>query len=168
MKKSKIVIALSLALAWMLMMESFSLLIISSGIVIGAGCVYISGYFLPINKIEGVNFGKLITYPFFLLGQIFSSAVYVSKIIIKGAKIDIVKVDTNIKNDTIRIMLADSVTLTPGSVMLDLDEEKMTILWLRQRGSPCVEELDQKEMAEKIMGKLERKLIQAEDNVKET
>jgi len=166
MKKSKIVIALSLALAWMLMMESFSLLIISSGIVIGAGCVYISGYFLPINKIEGVNFGKLITYPFFLLGQIFSSAVYVSRIIIKGAKIDIVKVDTNIKNDTIRIMLADSVTLTPGSVMLDIDEEKMTILWLRQRGSPEVEELNKEEMSEKIMGKLQRKLIQAEEDAK--
>ena len=163
MKKGKIVIALSLAFAWMLMMESFSLLIISSGILIGAGCVLISGYFLPINKIEGVNFGKLITYPFFLLCQIFSSAVYVSRIIFKGAKIDIVKVDTNVKNDTIRIMLADSVTLTPGSVMLDIDEEKMTILWLRQKGSPNVEELKEEEMAEKIMGKLERKLIQAEE-----
>jgi len=166
MKKSKVVIALFLALAWMIMMESFSLLIISSGILVGAGCVFISGYFLPINKIEGVNFGKLVTYPFFLLGQIFSSAVYVSRIIIKGAKIDIVKVDTNIKNDTIRIMLADSVTLTPGSVMLDIDEEKMTILWLRQRGSPEVEELNKEEMSEKIMGKLQRKLIQAEEDAK--
>ena len=165
MKKSKIVIALFLALAWTLMMESFSLLIIFSGILIGAGCVFVTGYFLPIRKIEGVNFGKLITYPFFLLGQVFFSAIYVSKIIIKGAKIDIVKVDTNIKNDTLRIMLSDSVTLTPGSVMLDIEEGKITILWLRPKGSPDVETLGKEEMAMMIMGKLERKLIRADEDI---
>jgi multicomponent Na+:H+ antiporter subunit E len=162
MKKGKIVVSLALALAWCLLMESFSLIVVTSGIFIGACCVLLSGRFLPINKIIGVNFGKLVTYPFFLLGQVFSSALYVSKIIFKGAKIDIVKVNVNITNDSIRIMLADSVTLTPGSVMLNLDGDEMTILWLRRRGSPDVETLDKEVMARQIMGKLEDRLIKAE------
>ena len=163
MKKSKIVITLALALAWCLLIESFSLIVIASGIFVGASCAFLSARFLPVNRIENVNFGKLMTYPFFLLGQIFTSAIYVSKIIFKGAKIDIVKVDTLIGNDSIRVMLADSVTLTPGSVMLHLDEEEMTILWLRPRGSPDVETLAEEEMAKMIMGKLEAKLIKAEE-----
>jgi multicomponent Na+:H+ antiporter subunit E len=166
MKKSKVVITLALALAWCLLIESFSLIVMASGVLVGAGCVFLSARFLPVNPIENVNFGKLITYPFFLIGQIFTSAIYVSRIIFKGAKIDIVKVDTKIGNDSIRVMLADSVTLTPGSVMLHLDEEEMTILWLRRRGSPDVEGLDKDEMARIIMGKLEDKLIKAESNAK--
>jgi multicomponent Na+:H+ antiporter subunit E len=163
MKKSMFVITLALALAWSLLMESFSLVVLISGIIVGFSCVLLSSRFLPVNKIKNVNFGKLITYPFFLLGQIFSSAIYVSKIIFKGAKIDIVNVDTKVSNDSIRVMLADSVTLTPGSVMLDLDGEKMTILWLRMRGSPDVSELTKEEMARQIMGKLESRLIIAEE-----
>lgn len=163
MKISTIFTVAILALAWMLLMESFSPVIIISGIAVGAGCVFFSSRFLPLGKMAGVNFGKIATYPFFLIGQIFFSAAYVSKIIFKGAKIDIVEVHTNIKNDYVRVMLADSVTLTPGSVMLELEGEKMTILWLRERGSPDIETLDEREIADKIMGKLESKLIKAQE-----
>ena len=165
MKKSYFVIVLALTLAWMILIESFSLVGLFSGLFIGACCIYFSVRFLPLAKIQNVDFNKLITYPFFLLGQIFLSATYVSKIIFKGAKIDIVDVETKIENDSIRVMLADSITLTPGSVMLDLDEGKMVILWLRQKGSPDVEDMESHEIAEYIAGKLESKLtkVRGED-----
>ena len=163
MKKSKILLVVVLAFVWMLLMESFSLPVIISGIFIGGGCVFFSSRFLPLEKIKGVNFSKIAFYPFYLIGQIFLSAAYVSKIIFKGAKIDIVKVNTKIENDSIRIMLADSVTLTPGSVMLEIEEGKMTILWLRERGAPDIESMDESDVADEIMGKLESKLIKAQN-----
>ena len=165
MRKSKILLVIILTLVWIILIESYSLFTIASGIFIGSCCVFFSSRFLPLDKIKGVSFGRLALYPFYLVGQVFTSAAYVSKIVFKGAKIDIVKVKTNVKNDSIRVMLADSVTLTPGSVMLELDGENMTILWLRERGSPAIESLDERFIVESIMGKLQRKLIVAEEEV---
>ena len=165
MKRGKVLLVIILTLVWIILIESYSLLTIASGIFIGGGCVFFSSRFLPLNKIKGVNFGKLASYPFYLVGQVFVSAIYVTKIIFKGAKIDIVNIKTKVKNDSIRVMLADSVTLTPGSVMLELEGEKMIVLWLRERGSPEIETLDERVVAENIMGKLERKLILAQEEV---
>ena len=166
MRKSKILLVIILTLVWIILIESYSLFTIASGIFIGSCCVFFSSRFLPLDRIKGVSFGRLALYPFYLVGQIFVSAVYVTKIIFKGAKIDIVNIKTNVKNDSIRVMLADSVTLTPGSVMLELEGDNMTVLWLRERGSPEVEALEEHVVVENIMGKLERKLIVAQEEVK--
>ena len=165
MRKSKIVLVIILTLVWIILIESYSLLTIASGLLIGGGCVLFSSRFLPLDSIKGVSFGRLALYPLYLVGQIFASAAYVTKIIFKGAQIDIVKIKTNVKNDSIRVMLADSVTLTPGSVMLELEGDNMTILWLRERGSPEIEALEESAVVENIMGKLERKLIVAQEEV---
>ena len=165
MRKSKIVLVIILTLVWIILIESYSLLTIATGAFIGGCCVFFSSRFLPLERIKGVSFGRLALYPFYLIGQVFTSAAYVSKIIFMGAKIDIVKIKTIVRNNSIRVMLADSVTLTPGSVMLELEGENMTILWLRERGSPEIETLNEYTVAEKIMGKLERKLMVAQEEV---
>ena len=165
MRKSKIVVVIILTLVWIILIESYSPFTIATGVFISGCCVFFSSRFLPLDRIKGVSFGRLALYPFYLIGQVFTSAVYVSKIIFKGAKIDIVKIKTRVKNNSIRVMLADSVTLTPGSVMLELEGETMTILWLRERGSPEIETLDAHTVAENIIGKLERKLIVGQEEV---
>ena len=167
MNKINIVLMLVLTLVWVILIENFSLFTIATGLLISGCCVFFSSRFLPLERIKGVSFSKLAFYPFYLIGQVFVSATYVSKIVFKGGKIDIVKIRTNIKNDSIRVMLADSVTLTPGSVMLELEGENMTILWLRQKGSPEIETLGERFIAEGIMGRLEKKLIVAQDDVDE-
>jgi len=160
MSKSNIIIVLALTLVWIILVESWSFIAIITGIAIGVVCVFFAKKYLPLQRIAGVNFNKLATYPFFLLGQIFSSSIYVSKIILFGAKTDIVKVETNLKNDSLRVMLADSVTLTPGSLLLELQDEKMTILWLRPKDSPEVEQTEN--TGEQIMGKIEKRLTKAQ------
>lgn len=160
MNKGTIVIILALAFVWIILVESWSPIAIISGIAISVACVFFAKKYLPLHKITGVNFGNLATYPFFLLGQIFSASIYVSRIILFGAKTDIVKVKTNLVNDSLRIMLADSVTLTPGSLLLELENEKMTILWLRPKGSPDVEQTENPDR--QIMGKLEKRLMEAQ------
>ena len=165
MKKSNIVLVVVLTLVWAILIESFSLLTIASGIFISGCCVFFSSRFLPLDRVKGVSFDKLVFYPFYLIGQVFVSATYVGRIIFKGGTIDIVKIKTNITNNSIRVILADSITLTPGSVMLELDGENMTILWLREKGSPEIETLGERYVVEGIMGRLEKKLIVAEEEV---
>jgi len=160
MNKGNIVIVLALTFVWIILVESLSFIAIAAGVAISIICVFFVKKYLPFEKIKGVNFNKLVTYPFFLLGQIFSSSIYVSRIILFGAKTDILEVKTNIKNDSLRIMLADSVTLTPGSLLLELKDEKMTILWLRPKDAPKVEQT--KNADNQIMGKLEKRLMKAQ------
>jgi len=162
MSKGNIIIVLVLTFVWIILVESLSFIAIGTGVAISIICVFFAKKYLPLRKIKGVNFGKLVTYPFFLLGQIFSSSVYVSKIILFGAKTDIVNVKTNIDNDSLRIMLADSVTLTPGSLLLELEGEKMTILWLRPKKSPNIEYIFN--AGEQIMGRIENRLLKAQEN----
>ena len=163
MRKSKVLLVIILTFVWIILIESVSLVTVLSGAGIGIVCVLFSSRFLPLERISGVSFGRIALYPLYLVGQVFVSAVYVTKIIFKGAKIDIVSIKTCVKNDSVRVMLADSVTLTPGSVMLELDGEDMTILWLRERGSPEIDALEKSEVSKSIMGKLEKKLLVAQE-----
>jgi len=160
MTKVNVVVVVALTLVWIILVERFSAVAIIVGLVISVGCVFFAHRYLPLSKIKGVDFGKLTTYPFFLIGQIFLSGIYVSKIILFGARTDIVQARTILKNDSLRVMLADSVTLTPGSLLLELKDDDMTILWLRSRDAPNAE--DTEDIDEQIMGKLESKLIQAQ------
>jgi len=160
MNKTKVIIVVVLTLVWVIMVESTSVGTILVGISISIGCVCFANRYLPLAKIKGVNFGKLAAYPFFLVGQILSSGIYVSKIILFGARTDIVQARTSIKNDSLRVMLADSVTLTPGSVLLEMQDENMTILWLRPKDAPNVQ--DTVDIDGQIMGKLESQLVKAQ------
>jgi len=160
MKIGNFVVALALTFVWIILVESFSVIAISTGFIISIVCVFFAKKYLPLPAITGVDFKKLATYPFFLLGQIFSASIYVSQIILFGAKTDILDVKTKIENEQLRVMLADSVTLTPGSLLLELNEEKMTILWLRKKGAPEVATVSN--AAELIMGKLENQLEKAQ------
>jgi len=160
MIKSNIIIVLALSVVWIILVESLSVIAIITGLIISTACVFFAKKYLPLKKITGVDFKNLATYPFFLLGQIFSSAIYVTRTILFGAKTDVLEVSTNIENESLRIMLADSVTLTPGSMLLELDNEKMTILWLRYKNAPAIEKTP--DAKEQIMGRLEKRLIKAQ------
>ena len=160
MTKGRVIVVVALTIVWIILVESASAVAIAIGVAISVACVFFVHRYLPLAKIKGVDFGKLATYPFFLVGQVFSSGIYVSRIILRGARTDIVQARTSIQNDYLRIMLADSVTLTPGSLMLDIEGDDMTILWLRNIDDPDIE--DTVDIEKKIMGKLESKLIKAQ------
>ena len=160
MNKSNILIVLALTCVWIILTESLAPIAIGSGVAISVGCVFFVKKYLPLEKITGVNFNNLATYPFFLLGQVLSGSIYVSKIIIFGAKTDIIDTETKLKNNALRIILADSVTLTPGSLVLETEEEKLTILWIRPKNSPDIEHTENP--GGQIMGTLENRLMKAQ------
>ena len=134
--KNSIYIIVALAIVWIILREQFSLFDVVAGLALGVACLYFYRKFLPLGDIQNVSFLKLIGYPFYLIGQIYLSGWYVIKIIFTGARVEVVDIDTTLKNDTLRVILADSITLTPGSILLELKDNILTLLWLRSINAP--------------------------------
>ena len=158
MRKMDVSIVLALTFIWIILVESLTWITVVSGLIFSTICVVFIKNALPLEQISGINLNKLATYPFYLLWSAFYSAYYVAKMIIFGARVDIVDVKTKLKNETLKVILADSITLTPGSTFLDLEDgDIMKVLWLRRSTSTLDEDPE-----EEIISGLENKLMKAE------
>ena len=136
MNVRNLLITLGLLALWVILRESIGVWVLVQGLVISIGCTFFFNKFLPLKKADDVNFFKLIFFPFQMIGQIFKCAVYVIEVVFKGARVDIVEVETTLSSETLIDILGDTLTLTPGSVMLDAKDKTLTILWLRKQGDP--------------------------------
>ena len=158
MGKHTFFVLLALTVVWIILMEEISWRSVAMGMLTTIICLHFASKFLPYEEIKSVNFFKLTAFPFFLIGQIYLAGFQVIKIILKGFVVDVVTVETKLKSDALRVILADSVTLTPGSILLEIDEECITLLWLRDKDTPG----DSETASKTLMGKLERSLMKAE------
>ena len=146
-----------LMLIWIILMESVSWITLVSGAFISVVCLWFSLKFMPLKKISDVYFTKLFLYPFYLIGQIYIQGFLVIKMILTGVRVDIVEVHTKLKSDFLRAIFISSVTLTPGSVPLELNGEVVTVLNLNSKkdGDAC-------KVAEAQRARLEKRLIKAQ------
>jgi len=136
MVRFKLSVLLLLTIAWIILVEELSVRSVLMGVGVALLCMYFSSKFLPSREDKDVRFSKLLTYPLFLIGQIYAAGISVIKILIKGPVVDIVTVKTNLKSEALRVLLADSITLTPGSILLDLRNKDITLLWIRDDDTP--------------------------------
>jgi len=145
---------------WLILTENITVLSVLIGVVASAVCVFLCRRFLPLDKkITGVNYAGFTLYIFFLVGQIYVSAFSTIKLIFKGAKSEIVEVETKITNEFLRVMLANSITVVPGSVTLSLQGNKLTILMLRDKDADSQDVM----MSAMLMkSKLENRLLTAQ------
>ena len=148
-----------LTFVWIILREDFTVFTIVTGVVISIGCMAYSRKFLPLKKITNVDFFKLFLYLFYLIGQIYLSGFYVIKMILfDKARADLIEVRTAITNQSLRVVLADSITLTPGSILLDLTEDRIKVVLLISVSEPKeLENVDQL-----VKGRLEEKLLKAQ------
>ena len=153
-----ILLVLLLVLVWIILNESFTLLSLVIGILAGAGCIIISRKYIPLNPISGLKLSSLLLYPFYLIGQIYLAGFNAIKLILSHPMVEITEIKTVIKNDFLQVLLANSITLTPGTLSLALKNDSITVLWLREKR----ELLDNENPGEIIKGGLEKKLIKAE------
>ena len=149
----------ALTCVWILLLESYSVATIVSGVIVSTATLIFCKRALPMEKISNVRFYKLAMYPLFLIGQVYVAGFHVIKLIFTGAQAEIIQVKTDIENESLRIMLVDSVTLTPGSVLVKLDGDEFTLLWLKGKGDDT---LSDEERDYAIKGKLEKWLIRAQ------
>ena len=156
-KRTMVSIAV-LTVVWLILREAFSVVDVVFGVVISILCLWYSQKFIPLRKLEGVSFFKLALFHFYLIWEIYASGLYVIKIIFTGANTYITTIKTSLKNEELRVILADSITLTPGSVMLDLTGDNVTTLWLRDKN----EHIRPEDADGLIKGPLEEKLLKAQ------
>jgi len=147
---------LLLTLVWIVLRENFSVFEAGAGVVIGICCLYFCRRYLPFPKFGKINFFLIFFYPFYLIFQIYLSGFNVIKLIFTDAQADIVEVKTKIKNDFARAVLANSITLIPGSISLELKEDVITVLWLKRKSK---DSRDAESAAMFIKRKLERILV---------
>ena len=159
MKVGNVLTVLVLTCVWILLRESFTIATVISGLIFSALTLIFCKKALPIGKVTDIRFSKLAMYPLFLIGQVYVAGVHVVKLIFTEASAEIIKVKTNIKNESLRILLVDSITLTPGSTFVRMEGDELIILWLKGKDD---DKLSPEERDDFLKGSLERLLIKAE------
>ena len=141
---------------WIILSESISITTIISGAVISILCLFISVRMLPVQKIKNVKLLRFSIYLFYLIGQIYFSAFKVIKLIFTGAVVNVVDVKIKITNKFLQTILANSITLPPGTISLNLNNDTITVLQLnKKKYDPSDEEAE----SSAIKGKFEKMLL---------
>ena len=121
------VILLSL---WLLMSGHYTLLITSLGVISCLFCVYLAKRANLIDD-EGLPLfflPRLLNYLLWLFKEIFNSNIGTAKAIITGdinPEIFIVKSSQN--TDVAKVTYANSITLTPGTVTIQINKDKFEV-----------------------------------------
>ena len=76
------------------------------------------------------------------------------KLILMGASTNVVVTKTSITNNFLRMLLANAITLTPGTATLNMEEDELTVLYLKLKNTE-----DEQDPGEAAKGGLERFLI---------
>ncbi|MBC7125159.1 MAG: Na+/H+ antiporter subunit E [Bacteroidales bacterium] len=147
-----------LFLIWLLLTGTFELISLILGVLI-AGILALAfgknsnvfGRFRLTPKV----FVYSVIYLFVLIWEIVKSNIDVAlRVINPKLPINpgIVKVKTRLKSPMGRMILANSITLTPGTLTIDIDDDELYIHWID------VKTLDAEEASRKILGKFEKLL----------
>lgn len=89
-------------------------------------------------------------YVFWLIGQIILSSIEVTKLVwgnSKNLSPSIAKLPINSTPDQSRVLYANSITLTPGTLSVDIDQDHITVHALKAQS---IQELQAGEMAKKV------------------
>ena len=148
-------------LFWVLLTWSFTPQEMIAGAVVSlAAALFTSGFFIHENAFRLANpvrFGALIAYVFIFLGELVKANLDVARRCFGGCREvnpGIVKVPVGLEGDYAQAMLANSITLTPGTITLDIAEQDgktwYYIHWID------VAETDREKAGKIIKGRLEK------------
>ena len=120
-------------LFWFILSGITSLFMLSLGLISAVFVSYlINRMDLIDHEISFHSFisGKLILYLFWLLKEIIISNIKVcSYILLPNKKInpEIINIESGQKSDFAHVIYANSITLTPGTVTINIDDDKFTV-----------------------------------------
>ena len=125
-----------LMVGWILFTWSFRPLFLAAGAILACAIALITyGSFVAHNEAERRSLlprvHLILVYAFFLVLNIYVASVRVAVSIVTGRiEPGIVHFRTRLKSDVARVMLANSITITPGTVTLELDDDHVIVHWL--------------------------------------
>ena len=136
MGRHTIFVMIALTFVWIILMEHVSWQNAAIGMFMSMLCMHFIGKFLNFEEIRNVNFYRLTTYPLWLVVRIYMDAMYMIKMILTDAKWGVTTHKLELENEALRNILADSITLTPGSVFLEREGENITLLCIGDINKP--------------------------------
>ncbi len=147
-----------LLIAWFLLNGNFEIVTVISGIVISAllAIVFCKHCDIFANiKFTPKAFLYFIIYFFVFIGELIKSNLDVARRVLTPSlpiKPGIVEVKTKLKSKIGRLILANSITLTPGTLTIEMIDDKLFIHWIN------VESDDIDEATKQIVQKFENYL----------
>ncbi len=137
--RDHIVLNIVLAIIWCLLQQKFDLPEFVIGSVFGAGIIYLHRTVLDDQKAERrilslkeyvVIVAKWLRYLFVFLFEVVKANVDVVKIVLSPTlemRPGIIAYKMDVKTDAGITLLANSITLTPGTLSVDISEDKKTL-----------------------------------------
>ena len=135
---------LFLFMLWLVLTSSLGLQNVLVGIVVSTGIALLYTKMFKDEKIEHFSISAALVYLYVLLKNLVTSNIQINKRILrKELKIStaIVAVKTDLKSDWKKLLLANSITLTPGTLTLDIKGDTLFIHTLQYE-----EGMDKKEI----------------------
>ena len=121
-------------MAWIIFNGNFTLEIVLFGVVIALGMFSFICKFMDYSIQKELRFYKLIPaffqYVFFLVKEIVQANLSVCRLILtRRETIEpvVVRVHADLKTETARVILANSITLTPGTITVSLTGQEMLV-----------------------------------------
>ncbi|MFO7611951.1 MAG: Na+/H+ antiporter subunit E [Clostridia bacterium] len=146
-------------IVWCILYEDISVAIAVTGLTAGALAALFTSYFLASKKLTGayrIDIPMLFVFLCVLMYRIFKSGLSAIPHIITGrANTGIIDITTKVPEGLASTTLANSITLTPGTVTIDKRGQNIKVLWLDMKTNDPVE------AAKIINGSLEKILIKA-------
>lgn len=126
-------------LMWIVLNEKAGYIQIFTGIIISFIGIFFTDYFLLTGnyvQFYYINPIAFIRYLIYLIYQIYKSGFSAIIKVIKGSyDVTIVDYETCLDDDISICMLANAITLTPGTVTIDKDGNKLKILLFQNQSS---------------------------------
>lgn len=142
---------------WIILNEEISFTHIALGGLLGIAAILVTNRVLLLTDYKNaypLDLLVMLRYTLFLLLQIYLSGFSaIIKIITGKINPDIVEIQTELSSELDICILANSITLTPGTVTIDKSGNRLKVLWL-----DCVTR-DSKKAGDLIKGKFEAILM---------
>ncbi len=145
---------------WLLFSGHYDVFHISLGVICSALISYVSGDLLildmsPHNRI--VKTGRFILYIPWLIYQVVLANLHVAALVLnpKGIAPRVIRFKTKLKSDFSMVTLANSITLTPGTITMDIDNGEFYIHALSKKVADDLESGDMEHRVGHIFLELE-------------
>ncbi|GAB2469656.1 Na+/H+ antiporter subunit E [Xylanimonas ulmi] len=130
MIRRSVPVVLAFMAIWVVMVEIVSPVVLVSGLVVGVGTLVLT------NRLLGVDYTTVFLSPLatlryvgVLLREMTVAAYGMAVVIVRGrAEVTEFVYESALRDDLLLFLLANSMTLTPGSVAVDRDGARITVL----------------------------------------
>lgn len=129
--RRNVVVVLLLATVWVVMNERLTPIVVGSGLLVGVVALWLTNRLLQIDYATTVFLSPVATvrYGLLLAKEVTVAAGHMAVTIVRGrATVSRFELVSELEDEVLLFLLANSIILTPGSVALDRDGRRLVVL----------------------------------------